>query len=192
MGGYFELPRAQRVPEYHEESPESRTIIAALSDGALAARDAAEDAGAQMRVSTATWGLALWEELTGIETDETRSDEERRTAITARLCGSGTCNAEMIARIARMVTGYEGVVIEQTDQYRFSLSFVGDRLEFAEFDLDAIRAAVEEVKPAHLEFVISRITWGDLDSAGLTWAELEEVMECWGDFDTKTIVKKRG
>lgn len=191
MGEYYDLPRCQRAPEHHEQSTESLAIIVALTDRALAARAAAEDTGAQMRVSTATWGLALWEELTGIETDESRSDEERRKAIIARLCGSGTCNAEMIARIARTVTGYEAVVIEQADKYRFSLSFVGERLEFVEFDLDAIRAAVEEVKPAHLEFVISRITWGDLDDAGMTWAELEKIMECWGDFDTKTIVKER-
>ena len=191
MGGYAELPRTQRVPAYLEDSPESLAILAALTDRAIAVREAALDAGEQMRVNTATWGLALWEELTGIETDESLSDAERRRAVTARLCGSGTCNAAMIARLTRALTGYDCAVLEQADQYTFTLRFVGDQTAFVEFPLDSIRAAVEEVKPAHLKFVIAGITWRDIEAAALTWAGLEAQFPYWSDIETKSAVIAR-
>ena len=188
---YQDLPRTQRVPEHLEADPKSLAIIAALTDQALAARAAVLDAADQAHIATATWGLALWEDLVGITPAAGATEEERRAAITTKLLGSGTCNAGMISDIAKALTGYEAVVVEQTDEYTFSLYFLGDSSFFASFDLDAIIAAVEEVKPAHLKFVILPVTWGDLETAGLTWAQLEEQFPTWQSFDEKIMVRAR-
>ena len=191
MATYQDLPRTQRVPDYLEADSRSLAIIVALTDRALAARAAVEDASDQAHIATATWGLALWEDLVGIVPADGASYEDRRTAITTKLLGSGTCNAGMISDIAKALTGYEAVVVEQADEYTFSLYFVGDSSFFASFDLDAIIAAVEEVKPAHLKFVILPVTWGDLQTAGLTWAQLEEQFPTWQSFDEKIMVRAR-
>ena len=188
---YQDLPRTQRVPEHLEADPKSLAIIAALTDQALAARAAVLDAADQAHIATATWGLAWWEDLVGITPAAGATEEERRAAITTKLLGSGTCNAGMISDIAKALTGYEAVVVEQTDEYTFSLYFLGDSSFFASFDLDAIIAAVEEVKPAHLKFVILPVTWGDLETAGLTWAQLEEQFPTWEAFDQKIMVRAR-
>lgn len=193
MGAYTELPRSQRIPEYLEDSPETLTMVAALTEGAISTVEAAKDAGAQLRVKTATWGLNLWEELTGIETDESRTDEERRAAVIARLTGPGVCNAETIERIGREMTGHECSVTEQAGEYSFTLRFngTGTKPTFEALPLTAIRAAVEEVKPAHLAFIIPGITWGDIESAELTWAGIETEFTSWGDIESRSTIRAK-
>lgn len=188
---YQDLPRTQRVPEHLEADSKSLAIIVALTDPVLAARAAVLDAADQAHIQTATWGLALWEDLVGITPAAGATEAERRSAITTKLLGSGTCNAGMVSDLAKALTGYEAVVVEQASQYTFSLYFVGDSSFFASFDLDAIIEAVEEVKPAHLKFVILPVTWGDLETVGITWAQLEQQFPTWDSFDKKIMVRAR-
>lgn len=188
---YYDLPSTQRVQEHIEASPESMGIIVALTNAALAARAAVLDSTDQLHVQSATWGLSLWEELLAITPAAGASDEARRTAITTKLLGSGTCDAGMIQSIVKQLTGYDCVVVEQTSVYTFSIYFVGDTSEFKDFDLPAILAAVEEVKPAHLKFVITPITWGDLEATGLTWGELALRFPTWGSVELAVTVHER-
>lgn len=63
------LPNRERVPEYHYASEQSKALIDMLEDASLEAKAALEDVMAQFFVATATWGLTLWEQQVGIETD---------------------------------------------------------------------------------------------------------------------------
>lgn len=188
---YTDLPKVQRVPAYLEEDRETLAIVSAATDEALAARAALEDWIDQLWISTATWGLELWEELVGIPTDLSLSDGERRGAIVSKLCGAGTCNADMISRMAKALTGCDAVTIEHPAEYTFSLQFIGDTPGFAQFDLDVIRAAVEEVKPAHLQFIITGITWADFHLMQMTWLALESQQTTWYDIHNKIMVQPR-
>lgn len=191
MATYQDLPRTQRVPEHLEADPKSLAIIVALTDQALAARAAVLDAAGQAHIATATWGLELWEDLVGITPAAGATDADRRKAITAKLLGSGTCNADMISRIAKALTGYDAVVIEQCNVYTFTLTFVGDDPEIVSVDLDAIIAAVEEVKPAHLKFVIQGLTWADVHLMQLTWADVHQAQATWYDAEHKVMIQPR-
>ena len=188
---YEDLPRAQRAPEHLEADSKTRAIIAVLTDPMLAARAAVLDTADQAHIQTATWGLGLWEELVDITPAAGATNEERRPAITPKLLGSGTCNAGMVSDIARALTGCDAVVIEQHSTYQFSLQFIGDEPGLAQFDLDAIRAAVEEVKPAHLEFIILGITWADFDLVNMTWYDLHQMRATWFDIHNKVMIQPR-
>ena len=188
---YEDLPRAQRAPEHLEADSKPRAIIAVLTDPMLAARAAVLDTADQAHIQTATWGLGLWEELVDITPAAGATNEERRSAITSKLLGSGTCNAGMVSDIARALTGCDAVVIEQHSTYQFSLQFIGDEPGLAQFDLDAIRAAVEEVKPAHLEFIILGITWADFDLVNMTWYDLHQMRATWFDIHNKVMIQPR-
>ena len=192
MATYQDLPRTQRVPEHLEADPKSLAVIVALTDQALAARAAVLDAADQAHIQTATWGLALWEDLVGIVPAEGATLEDRRKAVTTKLLGSGTCNAQMVSDIARALTGCDAVVIEQTGEYTFTLGFVGDEPGFIDFDLDTIIAAVEEVKPAHLQFVILGITWRDFHTMGMRWMDLHPMQATWSDIHNKVMIQPRG
>ena len=43
---------------------------------------------------------------------------------------------------------------------------------------------VEEIKPAHLRFVIEAITWADIEAAEMTWAMLEEQFDSWAALES--------
>ena len=191
MATYQDLPRTQRVLEHLEADSKSLAIIVAMTDQALAARAAVLDAADQAHIATATWGLELWEDLVGIVPETGATDADRRKAITAKLLGAGTCNAGMISDIAKALTGCDAVVIEQFSTYQFSLQFIGDEPGLAQFDLDAIRAAVEEVKPAHLEFIILGITWADFHLVQMTWHDLHQMQATWYDIHNKVMIQPR-
>ena len=47
---------------------------------------------------------------------------------------------------------------------------------------------VEEVKPAHLRFVIEAITWADIEAAEMTWAMLEEQFDSWAALGERLLL----
>ena len=132
---------------------------------------------------TATWGLAEWERLVGITPAANQTLEQRRSAVVAKLCSTGTTNAEMIRALAEALTGYGAKVTENFGDYSFSLRFYGEEDGFIAIDADLLMSTVEEVKPAHLRFIVEKIKWGDLETAGMTWAAMEERFPTWADFD---------
>ncbi len=67
------LSMRERVPDYHYASEQSKALIETLEDASLEAKAALEDVMAQFFINTATWGLALWEQQVGIETDNSLS-----------------------------------------------------------------------------------------------------------------------
>ena len=181
------LPRRERVPDYHYASEQSKALIETLEDASLEVKAALEDVMAQFFINTATWGLALWEQQVGIETDNSLSLETRRSAILQKLVASGNTTAEMIRGLAETITGYEAKV-EVNGDYSFSLSFWGEQTKLAAINVEELRTVVEQIKPAHLRFVISGITWGDLESLGLTWQYFEDNPTTWAEFESMFCV----
>lgn len=57
--------------------------------------------------------------------------------------------------------------------YPFSLDFLGKENTLADIDVSQVRKIVEQTKPAHLQFLISGLTWSDIESAALPWQWFE-------------------
>ena len=181
------LPTTERVPDYHYISAQSRALIDSLADASAEAKTALDDVMQQFFVKTATWGLALWEQQVGITTDSSLSIEDRRSAVLQKLVASGNTTAEMIRDLAKSITGYEARVIVN-DDYSISLEFVGEKTEFADINVEEVRSIVEQIKPAHLRFVISGITWEDIESIELTWQYFDDNPTTWDEFESKFCV----
>lgn len=94
------LPERERVPAYHYACEQSKAIIETLADASLEAKAALEDVIDQFFVDTATWGLRLWEQQVGIQTDTSLSQAARRSAIKQKLVASGNTTAEMVRGLA--------------------------------------------------------------------------------------------
>lgn len=187
---YQDLPVWERVPDYHLLSPQSRAILESTVRAALEAREAVLDTADQLWVSTATWGLPLWEELLAITPESGASDEARRRAITAKMRGAGTCNQEMVSNVCQAITGFRCLVLEHPESYTFSLVLVGDTPGFVDVPTQDIIDAVEPIKPAHLQFIIEGITWRDLEAMGYTWAKIHAEALTWYDLENKIMVQK--
>lgn len=184
------LPKREQVPDYYYTCEQSKALIETLADASLDAKASLADVMDQFFVDTATWGLALWEHQVGIETDRSLSQAARRAAIRQKLVASGNTTAEMVRGLAESITGYEARVIVNTD-YSFSLEFLGEKNELADIDVEEIRSIVEQIKPAHLRFVISGITWNDLESVNLTWQYFDDNPTTWAEFESKFCVHEK-
>lgn len=184
------LPQREMVPAYYMAHEQSKAIIETLADASLEAKAALADVMDQFFVDTATWGLALWEWQVGLQTDTSLSMDARRSAIRQKLVASGNTTAETVRGLAESITGYEARVIVNSD-YSFSLEFLGERNEFADIDVEEVRSIVEQIKPAHLRFVISGITWADLESVNLAWQYFDDNPTTWAEFESKFCVHER-
>jgi hypothetical protein len=176
----LELDLREQLPDHLLADPVTVAVSDAMTELGLEARDAVYSLAEQFSVVTATWALPEWERLVGITPGEGDSVEQRRTAIIAKLCSTGTTNAEMVRALAESITGYRAKVVEDASKYEFTLRFLGESDGFIQVDAALIRSTVELIKPAHLRFVIAQITWGDLESVWLTWEAMEAQFPTWG------------
>jgi hypothetical protein len=181
------LPKRERVPDYHYGCPESTALIEALAAASLEVKTAFACMTDQFFVSTATWGLRLWEAQVGLKTDESLPLAVRRSAVQRQLVASGNTTEEMVRELAETMTGFRAKVVIN-DDYSFSLEFLGAKTELVGIDVSEIQAVVEQIKPAHLRFIISGPTWEDVESAGLTWQWFEAPPATWEEFEAKFCI----
>ena len=173
----------ERLPQRLRDSPYTVGVAEPMTELAAVYKEATLDLADQFYVPTATWGLVEWERLVGITPAANQTLEQRRSAVVAKLCSTGTTNAEMIRALAEALTGYGASVTENFSDYSFYLRFFGEDDGFISIDADLLMSTVEEIKPAHLRFIVEKIKWGDLETAGMTWADMEEQFPTWEDFD---------
>ncbi|KPU45825.1 hypothetical protein OXPF_06140 [Oxobacter pfennigii] len=123
----------------------------------------------QFFVSTATWGLDIWERELGLTTDHSKPYERRREIITAKLRGAGTTTKDMIKSVASAFSGGEVDVIEYPGEYRFEVQFIG--VMGIPPNMAGLMQAIDEIKPAHLtcSFKYTYTWWDTLKS--LTWQQ---------------------
>lgn len=184
MPTWSDLGKLERLPNRLRESPYTVGVSEPMTEVAMGYWEATRDLADQFYVPTATWGLSEWERLVGITPVAGQTLDARRRAVIARLCSTGTTNAEMIRALSEALTGYSAHVTENFGEYSFSLRFYGETSGFIRIDADLLIRTVEEVKPAHLQFIIEPITWADLEAEGMTWAELEEEFDSWADLES--------
>lgn len=145
---YDDLPARERAPERLMTEPITARLVRALTECALDDSARIRDAAQQMLVSTATWGLALWEDAYGLDTDESRPLDVRRSSVAARIRGTGIPTVERIKEIVSVLTGSNVEVTEDYGNYTVRIkATVGID---SPPDLGAIYAALAPIIPAHL------------------------------------------
>lgn len=99
----------------------------------------------QLSVDTATWALDVYEREYGIVTEQNKPIEERRSVVKSKMRGSGKLTSTQIKIVADAFTnGDVSVSFDGKIQIYFT-SVIGTPP-----NLDDIKKALEEVKPAHL------------------------------------------
>lgn len=184
MPEWADLNQLERLPNRLRKSPYTVGVSEPMTEVAMGYWQATLNVADQFFVPTATWGLTEWERLVGISPAAGQTLADRRSAVIAKLCSTGTTNAAMIRALAEALTGYGAKVTENFGEYSFSLRFFGETAGFINIDADLLMRTVEEIKPAHLKFIIEPITWADLEAAALTWEQLEAQFESWAALES--------
>lgn len=127
MADLSALSILERLPQRLRDSPYTVGVAEPMTELAAAYKEATLDLADQFYVPTATWGLVEWERLVGITPAANQTLEQRRSAVVAKLCSTGTTNAEMIRALAEALTGYGASVTENFSDYSFPCVFRGGR-----------------------------------------------------------------
>lgn len=124
----------------------------------------------QFFVSTADFSLERWEKELGLEVNNNYDIEYRRNRIISKMRGSGTVTVRLIKSVAESFANAESEIIEHFSEYRFTVKFVGTI--GIPPNMDDLRAALEDCKPAHLNFDFEYTYNTHADLARFTHAEL--------------------
>ena len=105
--------------------------------------------------------------------------ETKRARVLAKKRGNGILNP---SELKALVTAYEPTgceITEDFENYTVSITFNGRKGQ--PYNYEKIRAAVGEVKPAHIkiEYVFLKNTWGDVRQKLGTWGNAKAFT--WGD-----------
>jgi uncharacterized protein YmfQ (DUF2313 family) len=138
------------LPRQYIKSPEVVEFQAVASEHMERFIETRDDLFDQFFVSSATWGLRMWEIALGLETDISKTYEFRRSRIESKLRGRGTTTKEMIRNVAASFSNGEVEVIEHSAEDWFEVKFIGTI--GVPPNMDDLTAAIDEIKPAHLEY----------------------------------------
>ena len=137
------------VPQYYGDILESSEIFSSEDKEIARFYENLNDLLIQFRAGTATWGLKEWERIIGVETDETKPIEERRSVVIAKLRGFGVVNAAHIESVAEAFQGGDIKVTEKPGEYKVQVEFTS--VYGVPSNLDDLTTILREIIPAHLE-----------------------------------------
>lgn len=159
-------------PRYYQASRIFKSHLQAAGVELDSLKQGIEEILDQFFVNTATWGLDLWEQELGLSSFAGKPLDQRRSRAVSKICGMGTVRVALVKSVAESYVRGTIDVMDRPELYSFTVKFI-DPLGIPP-NLDDLKAAIEEIKPAHLEVVyeFTYVTYGQLKAWGLTYGDL--------------------
>jgi hypothetical protein len=160
------------IPGYYEDIREARAIVDTESAILDLVNADINDVLAQFYVDTATWGLANWERICGISTDESKPIDQRRSVVKSKLRGIGTVTVGLIESVAESYSNGDVAVIEDNANYTVTIKFVSTL--GVPPNMADIQNALREIIPAHLaiNYEFTYATYSELTAKYATYTAL--------------------
>lgn len=136
------------LPRYYDDIAEAQAVLNAYAVELEKLNDDIADVLAQFYVDTATWGLAKWEKMLGIPTDETKPLDQRRSLIKSKLRMLGTVTVSVIKNVAESFQYGEVDISEDPKNYTINVKFIVRHS--IPPNLQDIKDALRDLIPAHL------------------------------------------
>lgn len=135
------------LPVFLYLSPEFKAIQTALEKEHERQRQAQIDVAKQMKAETATWGMASWERMLGINVDTSVDLETRRASVLAKMGKLPTVTPAFLTRMINLFTSVAATqIIEHPESYTIDI-YLPDS---GTHDFTLIDNAVTTYLPAHL------------------------------------------
>ena len=169
----------ERLPKYYRGSSVMRLLMGTDEAALDAVEEVLDSTADQCLIATADDSLSRWEQAFGIPASQ-EPNERRRERILARKRGGGTGT---VAHLKSVISSFTNGIVEVTElysQYMITIKFVG--IFGAPPYIEDVKAAIEDIIPAHIGYSILIIyhTWGEIsgkrwsDIANKTWKEISE------------------
>lgn len=135
------------LPVFLYLSPEFKAIQDALGKEHERQRQVQIDVARQLKAETATWGMAAWERMLGINVDTSIDLETRRASVLAKMGKTPTVTPTFLTRIINLFTSVAATqIVEHPDSYTIDI-YLPDS---GTHDFTLIDQAVATYLPAHL------------------------------------------
>lgn len=164
--------------EFYQNSKECAALQRAIGIQCEKLIDAVDDLKNQFFVESATWGLEYWEKLLGLPVSPGKEYQNRREIILSHLRSYHVTTKEWIYNIASGFSNGEIEIIEDFENYEFSINFIS-QLGVPE-NIEQLKAVISKIKPAHLNCIynflfrkwieVKDLKWNDVSD--LTWDNL--------------------
>lgn len=172
-----------KLPQVYQNSKEIEAIQDSIDSERVVLENKLQDFRNQVFVNTATWSLFMWEDMLAIKTDLSLSDTERRENIIAKIRGGKVCNKANLKELCKSYGGGDVEIIENFDDYSFIVKFVD---EISPSNIKGLEKAINEMKPAHLNFSFQYLYNIWLQYKNTPWENLKG--KTWGEVKTgKTV-----
>lgn len=123
--------------------------------------------GDQMFPQFATWSLRYWEQQLALPHGSNMSTEERRKRIITTLTTYYPINVSRVEFVATAAAGVRAFIEENIADYMFRIQ-LGEKIEDVDF-LNLV-VKVDDVKPAHLSYIIAPKLQGEIQFKGRVYA----------------------
>lgn len=158
-----------RLPEFLTELSPVRETLEAIGAGEAALSAAVEEKNRQLCVGTADAGLSLWEADYGLPDRAGGDPAGRRAAVRAAMAGGRTLTPAYLRELCVTLGGADyGEVTEDFARWRVLVDAVAEGR--APGGSGPLEKAVERLRPAHLEFVVT--PRGELPAEGGRYSAL--------------------
>lgn len=130
----------------------------------------------QFFIISATYGLADWEDMVGIETDPTLDLDARRQAVVAKLQNPESVTETFLTNLVnRYIADRQGTILSYPQEYRIEILYHGGQV----LDYGKLRGAISTYIPAHIGYKLVTITQANLEfhGAGLVRSYKKELVD---------------
>ncbi len=171
-------------PQYYETSRVFKSYLQAAGPELDQFKQGVNEVLDQWFARKAGWGLDRWEEELGLINYAGKPDNQRQDRIISKIRGVGTVTIQLVKAACEAYDGGAVEVTEQPELYQFTVEFV-DTYGIPP-NLDDLKAAIEEIKPAHLAvfYKFRYLLWEDLDAVNITWDQQDAKALTWENYET--------
>ncbi|USL15799.1 putative phage tail protein [Bacillus thuringiensis] len=157
------------------------SLMQIAADEKISEEQEFEDTKAQMRVETATWGIADWEREYSIRVDENKPLNQRVSFVLSKQRSAGVTRIPLIKKVAESFQYGEVDVQQDIPNYTINISFIG-KLGIPP-NINDIQFALRSIVPAHIDinYVFTYTTWNEFEGYKMKWDKVKELQLTWDD-----------
>lgn len=166
------------LPSYYRKSQVVKDLYNAIQSALEKFEGDMDTKASNLFVLTAS-DLSLHEKDVGLTSDPSIHEETRRAQVLARLQGHKLLTISELKSLINLYDKTGCSINEDFENYTVTIVFDGRKGQ--PYNFEQLKAAIDEVKPAHLNFKYEfiRNTWGDWRKTFGTWGK--NIDFTWGE-----------
>lgn len=170
-------------PNEYRDYSESKAIIESEAEELELLNERIADVLKQFNISTVTWAIEVYEREVGVEPDNSKPLEQRKSVVISKMRGAGTTTKELVEMTAKAYSNGDVEVTEDNANYNVIIKFVSQY--GIPSNMNDFESTLRSILPAHLGYTLQfrYLTWDELDSRNVNWNTLDALNLTWDEFE---------